>query len=302
MEHEHLTTLAQCPICGNPGFSPLLQAKDYTASQESFILADCHHCGFRVTNPRPTLRAIGRYYESSAYISHTNSSKGAFDRIYQLARKRALQSKHNTIRKATSQGTLLDIGCGTGEFAAHMQKQGYRVQGVEPSPGARLQAEQNHRLRVFADLDQVPTHEQFKVVTMWHVLEHLHDPSKTMKQIHARMERAGHLFIAVPDRESWDAAHYQDLWAAYDVPRHLSHFRRTDMFRLLNQHGFRIKGARKMWMDAPYVSILSEKNKGTSSAVAFGKGILLGTWSNLVSALTSRPTSSTLYLAQKEEA
>jgi len=107
------------------------------------------------------------------------------------------------------------------------------------------------------------------------------------------------LVIAVPDRGSWDAQHYGPDWAAWDVPRHLSHFQQMDIKRLLHEHGFELVTIKRMWLDAAYVSMLTEKHRGTGATVALFKGVLVGLWSNVVSALTGRPSSSSLYLAQK---
>lgn len=300
MEQLAQQQLTRCPACQHTGFDPLLLARDHTVSQQDFTLADCHYCGLRATTPRPAPEQIGSYYISPDYISHSNSREGIFDKTYQLARMLALAGKRRTVTKYT-QGlcTLLDIGCGTGEFAAHMKRHGFVTTGVEPSATARIQA--NHHLgdQVYESIDALPTGQHYTAVTLWHVLEHLHDPRFALEQIHQRVNEGGHLFIAVPDRDSWDAKHYGDLWAAYDVPRHLFHFRRTDVYQLLNNAGFRIQETRKMWLDAPYVSILSERHKGRAALRATIQGGVLGMWSNLVSAATSRPTSSTLYVASK---
>lgn len=299
MEHTPLEALHTCPICGSATLAPSLSVADRSVSRETFQLSDCGTCGFRFTNPRPSQSEIGRYYQSGDYISHTNAATSRQDRIYQLARKWALGSKHRLIRRYQPNGRVLDVGCGTGEFLAHLKSRGYLVHGVEPSIAAREQAIANHALEVVPNLELVAHQERFKVVTLWHVLEHLPDPHTTLKNLFALLADRGLLVIAVPDRESWDAQHYGADWAAWDVPRHLSHFRQTDIKRLLREHGFELVGVRRMWMDAAYVSMLSEKHRGGGSLGALVKGILVGVWSNMVGALSGRPTSSSLYLAQK---
>ncbi len=299
MEHTPLEALNTCPICGGNELVPALVVEDRTVSHESFRLTDCGSCGFRFTNPRPPQSDIGRYYQSANYISHTNTSTSLQDRVYQLARKWALGSKHRLIRRHQPNGRVLDVGCGTGEFLAYLKSRGYLVHGVEPNTNARQQAIANHALDVVPNLELVAQKERFKVVTLWHVLEHLPDPRATLKNLFALLSDRGLLVIAVPDRESWDAQHYGPDWAAWDVPRHLSHFRRTDIKRLLHEHGFELVAIQRMWLDAAYVSLLTEKHRGAGVSGALIKGALAGSWSNLVSALTNRPSSSSLYLAQK---
>jgi 2-polyprenyl-3-methyl-5-hydroxy-6-metoxy-1,4-benzoquinol methylase len=299
VEHPYQETLEQCPICGGRAFTPSLAPTDHTVSKKQFQLTDCTACGARFTNPRPTPAEIGKYYASEDYISHTNTSRGLQDRIYQWVRKRAIRNKHQLIAQHHPQGSILDVGCGTGEFLGFLKSKGYQTQGVEPSLTAREQAIRNHALEIMPELDQVAAHEQFNVITLWHVLEHVHDVRETLRKLHARLQTGGSLVIAVPDRDSWDAGFYGKDWAAYDVPRHLSHFRRRDMHRLLREQGFIVQRTKGMWFDAPYVCMLSEKHKGAGPLRALGIGALVGAVSNLVAALTPRPTSSSLYVASK---
>lgn len=203
------------------------------------------------------------------------------------------------IRKQEPSGHILDIGCGTGEFLAYLKSRGYTPQGVEPDLRARTSAIAEHALDVVPQLEAVPAQEQFDVITLWHVLEHMHDPVDTTKKIHARSKPGGSLVIAVPDRESWDARHYGADWAAYDVPRHLSHFRRQDIRRLLHAQGFQLVRTRRMWFDAPYVCMLSEQHRGAGPLLSLIKGVFWGTLSNAVALTGARPTSSTLFFARK---
>ncbi len=270
-------------------------------SQEPFQLVSCPGCGAVFTTPRPDQNSIGAYYKSEDYISHTNSSRSFQDKLYQLVRKRALRTKHKLISSYRPNGRLLDVGCGTGHFLGYMKSKGYLATGMEPDPHARQQAVADHSLDVLPSLDLVPSNEQFQVVTMWHVLEHVPDIRRTFKKLYSLMSDGGYLFIAVPDHESWDAHHYGSDWAAYDVPRHLNHFRRKDLDRLFREHGFEQLATKPMWFDAFYIAMLSERYKGRGPMLALFKGLCFGLWSNLHAAFSDRPTSSTLYVAQKRE-
>ena len=293
--------LANCPICQSDSLQEKLVVRDHFLSKEDFRVDECQSCGFRSTNPRPAQAAIGRYYQSGDYISHSNSKQGLQDRIYQLARTWALGNKYKLVRQFQAQGRVLDIGCGTGEFLAHLMSRGYLVEGVEPDLKAREQAIANHSIAVVPSVEQIPNKEYYQVITLWHVLEHVPDVRATFKKLFALLARRGILIIAVPDRESWDSDHYGSYWAAWDVPRHLSHFRRQDIHRLLHEHGFELLSTKKMWLDAFYIAMLSERYKGAGEISSLVRGIFIGAWSNLQSSFGKRPTSSTLYVARKAE-
>jgi SAM-dependent methyltransferase len=296
-----LEKLEKCPRCGSPEQRNALTVTDHSISKEVFTLVDCASCGLRFTNPRPASNEIGRYYQSEEYISHSNTSNSLQDKLYQVARRWALGNKYRTIHALQPHGKALDVGCGTGEFLAYLMSQGYLVEGVEPNLRAREQAIANHAIPVLPSLELVPPQEQFQVVTLWHVLEHLPNLRSTFKRLFALLADGGLLAIAVPDRESWDANYFGEHWAAWDVPRHFTHFRQEDVNCFLREHGFELIEMRRMWMDAPYIAMLSSTYKGSSKIRALGKGIALGSWSNLISLASGRPTSSTLYLARKRE-
>lgn len=295
-----METIDLCPLCGSDQSRLVLTASDHTVSREVFSIRECVPCGFHFTSPRPDQDAIGEYYLSEDYISHAAKATSLKDRIYHSVRRRAIRGKHKLIRKYHSTGNVLDLGCGTGDFLAYLKQHNYNVQGVEVSQQARRQAEQKG-LPVAVDLNSVPAKSQFEVITLWHVLEHMADPRQTLKQLHARGTDDALLVIAVPDRSSWDCDHYGPQWAAWDVPRHLSHFRRQDLQRLLAESGFELTHTKNMWFDAPYVSMLSEQFRGAGSMNSLIKGAAVGLWSNLMALTSERPTSSSLYLARKRK-
>lgn len=258
--------LTKCPVCSGENFTPYLECEDFTVSHERFRLDECVSCSFVFTNPRPFPAEIGKYYQSEEYISHTNSKSGWMNRIYQIARKRAIAGKLKIVNEHQPQPkTLLDYGCGTGEFLAAARDSGWVCAGLEPDEGARNQAIANYGLNVQSPekLNDLPA-GQFGAVTLWHVLEHVHNLKETVNHLHRVLSSKGVLIIAVPNRTSWDAEKYGPFWAAYDVPRHLYHFSKKPMVKLLEDAGFKVQNIQSLFLDPFYIALLSGKYKNGS--------------------------------------
>ena len=281
-----------CPSCENNGFNNLLIAKDHLVSDESFAIVQCQTCHLLFTNPRPSDTRLDHYYDSEQYISHNDKKLSVQNLIYRLVRQITLGQKIRIIKKYHSSGTLLDYGAGTGAFLQRAVTH-FEVKGVEPSVQAILQASSSIQTRIHTDLDSVVSNDKFDVITMWHVLEHLPSLRVTFDKIKERLSPEGHLFIAVPNPNSWDSKHYGADWAGYDVPRHLCHFGQDAMASFLKQYGLRIVEVRPMKFDAYYVSMLTEKH--LQNPQYFIKGLTMGYRSNQ-SAHLDGEYSSLLYV------
>jgi len=287
-----------CPICASESIEKLYVAKDHTVSGESFEVWHCANCSGGFTQNVPDAATIGPYYAAESYVSHTDSDKGIINNIYHKVRRISLLTKKklvNTLAHKTS-GTLLDIGAGTGAFVHTMQTAGWQVTGLEPDATAAKQALLKYNIQL-APADTIYTlgNQAFDVITMWHVLEHVHDLHGYFKRFGELLQPSGVLVIAVPNYTSTDAKMYGQNWAALDTPRHLYHFSPASMELLANAHGFKLVAKKAMWFDAFYVSMLTEQHKGGSML----KAILVGLWSNLTALLDVNKCSSVIYALKK---
>lgn len=257
-----MDTLEHCPLCEGNQFRHFLTCRDHTVTGEDFNIVECRGCKFRFTNPRPSPGEIGQYYESEDYTPHQGTSQGVIDTLYRCARLYTLRSKHRLVasRVANPPGRLLDFGCGTGEFLDLCQSKGWAARGLEPDAGAQAVAADKYGLTV-EDPERIRDlpDDHFDVITLWHVLEHVPQLSETVDQLRRTLAPSGTLVVAVPNCASLDARIYGKHWAAYDVPRHLYHFRPGDIRRLCNRHSMTVDDIRPMRLDAFYVSLLSEQ-------------------------------------------
>jgi len=267
---------------------PFLVCKDHTVSGEIFELRKAENLDLLVTFPRPDNDKLPSYYKSEKYISHTDSKKTFLDNIYHQVKSLMLGKKINWIEKEVpGKGKILDLGAGTGEFLAQVKKVGWQIFGVEPNEGARnLAAEKG--VDLLEDSASFPD-QHFDVITMWHVLEHVPDLEKQIKELGRLLKPDGLLVIAVPNFKSYDAGEYKEFWAAYDVPRHLYHFSPNAIEEIFGGMGFSLTSQKGLFFDAFYVSLLSEKYR-TGTANIF-RAFRIGSRSNLQARSTGNHSS-----------
>jgi len=294
-----MNTITNCPLCKGTSFEKHLNCKDYTVSREDFTIVKCSSCSFTFTNPIPEENKIGSYYESEDYISHSNTSKGLINTLYQAVRSFTLKKKVKLLASLRNGKNLLDVGCGTGEFLNQAQKGGFQTKGIEPSPVAREQAIKNFGLSVSEEGEIKSIDDKsFDFITMWHVLEHVYHLNDRIKELRRVLKDNGHLIIAVPNHESYDAKHYKEYWAAYDVPIHLYHFTPNTIEKLFETHGLTLHKTLPMKFDSFYVSMLSEKYM--TGKVNLVKAFWIGLISNL-KAKRGKTYSSQIYIFRKTD-
>ena len=189
-------------------------------------------------------------------------------------------------------GKLLDIGCGVGDFIHVAEQQGWKCLGVEPSDDAKAIARKRIKANIINSelLEDIPD-ESFDVITMWHVLEHVDDLKWKIEQLRRLIKPNGRIVIAVPNYKSYDGQFYKELWAAYDVPRHLNHFNKQTITKIFKTKELNLKKTEKLIWDAYYISFMSEQYKHHKFPLVQGafRGLLSnckarcsGEWSSMV--------------------
>ena len=295
LEKTTLRRLKACPICNGTKFRDEFTVKDYSISKENFTISKCANCGFILTNPQPAPENLGKYYESEDYVSHSQTKKGFINSIYQIVKGLNLQNKFNYIKTYVPRGTWVDYGAGAGDFVSFISKKGIDISGFEPNDKARINAETKGielwPIEKIHDLSD----DSVACITLWHVLEHIPDFHSVLELLSRKLKSGGALVIAVPNCASYDALLYKNLWAAYDVPRHLWHFKESDIKNLSQQLNLTYHSKKGMPFDSFYVSMLSEKYKKGSILL----GVYYGFKSNLLAKFSSYPYSSQIYILKK---
>ena len=286
-----------CLLCKSTDISLSLRCYDHLISGEVFEVFKCSSCGFIFTQDYPEESESGKYYESEAYNPHSNSGKTFIGQLYQLTRRIMLNRKKRIVMKncRLSTGNILDIGCGTGHFLNSMKMAGWKTEGVEINTKAGEFASSAFGLKVFQprELLSIPDNK-YDCITLWHVLEHFHEPFKYFREIKRLIKPEGTVIVALPNSDSVDSRHYGPYWAAYDVPRHLWHFSPEAFSLFARENGFEVSFRSYLPFDVFYISILSETYKG--ARIPLVSGIIKAFFFFLFSLIRKSGNSSIIYV------
>lgn len=295
-QNEKNTMINSCPVCGKNTIIKYLDTKDYFFTQESFSLSKCESCEFVFTNPIP--KELSKYYETEEYLSHNSKKGGVISKIYSSIRSINIKRKFDLVSNYSSKGSILDIGCGTGELLSYFKNENWKTTGIEPNENARNIAISENGIDVLNEdkLSTLPSNS-FDVVSMWHVLEHVPDLNKRISEVSNLIKDDGTMIFALPNLNSPDAKKYGKHWSALDVPRHLYHFTQSSFEKLITKHGLKLVHAEPMKFDSYYVSMLSEKYLGNK--LYLFSAFINGLKSNL-KAKKNNNYSSMIFVVKKE--
>jgi 2-polyprenyl-3-methyl-5-hydroxy-6-metoxy-1,4-benzoquinol methylase len=251
-----------CPICSSAEYKNVLYDYDrLTHVPGAYHVLRCAGCDLYYVNPRYLKEGIPDLYPDS-YFSKSKMRLFLLS-IYDSLKKsiaikilwRCVLSRLRitgeidlgTIRLGPG-SKVLDIGCATGTFLSHIHwLTGCKVNGIELNNAARLEA--NGKLgenAVFADLfeEKRLLEGSFDLVTMFFVIEHLHEPAAYMAKISALLKDDGWLVISLPNRDSLFFSAFGRRWSCLHLPQHFQFFSLPVLARFLNKNGFEIKAVK----------------------------------------------------------
>src|SRR5262249_56183832 len=145
------------------------------------------------------------------------------------------------------EGRSLDVGGGRGAFLDRMARRGWQVLGIDFSETAVASVRENYNLPALVGTLPHPAlgPSSFDVVTMWQVVEHLHDPLHTLRHAREVLAPAGKLCVEVPALDSWAYRVFGPDWFGLELPRHLTHFTSDTLRAMLEKAGFAVTGLRR---------------------------------------------------------
>jgi len=260
--------ISACPSCGCKQYTIVFKdARElYNNIGDAFDVVKCNLCALIYTNPRPTPQSMHAYYPESAgyyqpipecdaglmrklldkvlqrhlgYNSPSSIPSVAADFVW-LFGKRVIDIMH--IPPYVPEGRLLDFGCSWGNYLCRMRRLGWDVSGIEWSDSPAKYARDTLGLDVRtggAEILDSFSNNEFNVINMNMVLEHLYDPIDTLIQVQSKMKRDGILMLAVPDFSGFEFRIFKEYCYALQVPQHLVHYTPKTISDVLSKANFK---------------------------------------------------------------
>jgi len=233
-----------CPLCGGDRRAPVVEAADPTPGGPGlrFAVVRCDECGLHFTSPRPDPATICQFYPP-AYRPHRRPR----DRD-RSARFAPLAAALGPATRSAGTPRLLDFGCGGGALLAWARGRGWDVTGLDVSAAAVAGVRADLGVRALVGTLPHPDLRpaSFDAVTMWHALEHVHDPLAVLAEARRLLVPGGRLVAAVPNIASAAFGWFGPAWYGLDLPRHLTHFTPPTLRRMVERAGLRVLEVRQV--------------------------------------------------------
>ncbi len=234
----------KCNLCGSPEYEVIHKGlkdekvdltKKY-ASSSNIIgneqIVKCKSCGLKYVNPRLTDKEIVSGYSEGSDELFISQAKGR-----ELTFKKSLK----LIEKYSNKGKILDVGTAGGSFLKVAKNDGWIVEGIEPNKWLCNWAFKNYDIKVKPGtlFDYKFKNDEFDVITLWDVLEHVTDPKKTLNECSRIMKQNGLLVVNYPDIGSFVAKSMGKRWI-FLLSVHLFYFDKKTIKKILNETGFEV--------------------------------------------------------------
>ncbi|MDQ3609399.1 MAG: class I SAM-dependent methyltransferase [Actinomycetota bacterium] len=232
-----------CPTCGAAPDPPRSASPDRLhGTPGSFAVAICPRCGTGLTVPGATAAQLAGFYPScyGAYEGRPHPVVRAISAVIQTWQRRLSRRRPPLDAiAALPAGRGLDVGCGRGDLAAGLVREGWRMTAVEPSAAACAVARGrgvDAREGVLTTVALEPG--AYDAAIFQQSLEHTDDPVGDLRRTHGALRPGGVIAISVPHFGGWQARRFGGRWYHLDLPRHRVHFTAPALARALDEAGF----------------------------------------------------------------
>ena len=207
--------LRTCPGCGGERSVPIALGNP--------ALRRCELC--RVVFA-PEFADPEDVYTEGYLFGHTEFGLDVSDPLFQEYLAHAAAMRMSVIEAVHPAGTVLDVGCGTGEVLAVARDRGWRVTGVEPVVESATFARERRGLDVRSTTLQASglPERSFDVVTAFHVVEHMTDGAAFIRTLARWVRPGGYVAVEVPNWRSFHRRNAGGFWSGLRPLEHVAHY------------------------------------------------------------------------------
>lgn len=245
-QYKYDETATDCIGCGSEKHK-IVNVSNQSISEDNKELINpirrwvrCDECGLIYGNPLPAEESLNRYYSlisKEKFGGIYGNIDDRFEFLVSMANKRLEKTEKYT----GGPGSILDIGTGIGVFTGIALDRGWNAEGLEFTPEDCEYAREKFGLKLkqenFYDFNE---DRKYDVVTLFEVIEHLHNPLKDLKQINNLIKEGGLLVVATPIQDTLYGKKTKENNVFWNVVTHLSYFTRDVMVKYLQDSGFEI--------------------------------------------------------------
>jgi len=212
---------------------------EFFTSVGGYKFVRCEECGLVYLNPRPAQQKTREEYSGDYQIKRLLEQEPRTKEEIEEEISKNIGRVEEVVKRFGNKGKLLDIGCGAGFFIACLKRYGWDVMGVEVSEWAAKFAKEKLKLKVLlGSFEDVEIGDLFDLITMYHILEHLPNPLKSLKQVSRLLAADGVLIIKGPNLGGFDRIWHGKNWRGYSDRTHLYHFTPKTYRMILEKAGF----------------------------------------------------------------
>ncbi len=245
------TDVPICPVCSGTQHEPYTTGYDYESltCKNSWQFVRCAHCTHVWLSPRPAVETLPVIYPKTYYAYNYEQR---INRIAVWGKEQLDRLKFGSILRyrKTAPKSYLDIGCGNGRSLRYFEKQGIpreQLFGLELDEAVVERLARDGYRAYHSRIESTTGLPQgaIDLATMFHVIEHLADPTLALQKIHQCLSPDGVLALETPNIESLDARLFRHhYWGGYHFPRHWQLFTPKSITELLQRNGFEVIGVK----------------------------------------------------------
>lgn len=254
----NMKKIVSCIVCGSSDFKVLYLSKDRMFDLPGeFCVKQCRRCSLSFLDPQPGQELLKKYYPSKRYYSYSKSRKKG---LFEILREYLIHHYYSpnvlslfistfiqdvpAMPSYVEGGKILDIGCGVGDTLFLLKNLGWNTYGIDMDKRAIETAKKrgltNIRLGTYTYLSKYPDN-YFDAIRLYHVIEHLDNPSLCLQFIYKKLKKNGELVMGTPNSKSIVSSIFKTYWYNLDSPRHLFIFSPKTLGKLLHKNGFRVQ-------------------------------------------------------------